>query len=822
MAKRKHRSRDKVVLPITPKKKRSLKSLQSSAADHGTGTGTDHDSSSHHSQSDNHEEPPKYPITTTTIRKSPRKSIVKTTRKIHEMEMAQHSYANDDEEYSDQEGSDLDIKTFKATKKQRQISGGDDDSYREDESDDDDDDDDDDDLEDNEDYDDDEVENQERDLFNDEMSFENDMESSDDSESHSNRKSNSKSGGGNKAKQMATSRNINNDDIFDKEEEEDSDDNGNNDSVNKSRSPMKRVPVTPLKFKKIGQFHYESSDNDGGDNDDEKEITAISVKNGRAKDDHEDIELTMLSPKKIPLCTSEYDEITNELLPKLHICYIVPDGKSRHCFCLDTLYRAAILSGSKTVKNDGTRGLSFLQPPHFRTVMEDDLVDQIASRFGRPALVIEDSKVYKSELKRQEFQLEYDYDFDDDDEADEDRLSFRHRFNDYLNKQMGSGDIYCCPLCYSEAQRRFREGDDGEDDDSSSGSGSGSGNEDDSNENENGSSNDFEYNMDSITSYSQIDPMSILGSLDNDEFEVAASFCFHKLSQVKNHVRTIHNIDLSNVEVNDFFKRFMIRAQDGLLQRYLHAFWKHRIFAGAMRKYWFEGHNQNYILLRVLIDRRYFMNEIDHGFAEDHFCKSFPRRAVKIWRGLSAPYSKSDESDFIDSGEEDIDAVPHPIFEPPTESVEDAFVEHLRKKIQNTQRRKHGYDSSSSSDDEGDELKDDSGDDDEEVIYVDGNDEEDIYVEESSEDDWMASKRAKDRKNETMSRKKGRLKQNKDVLSDSDDNQVFSSSKSKNVAKTKVTQLSLSEDESESDEQSSDDEQSADENSEDSKELVRR
>jgi hypothetical protein len=332
---------------------------------------------------------------------------------------------------------------------------------------------------------------------------------------------------------------------------------------------MKRVPVTPLKLKKIGQFQYESSE-DGNHNNYDGD-TAISVKNGISKDDDQTVELTT-TPKKIPLCTSEFDEITNEPLPKLHVCYLVPDGKSRHCFCLDTLYRAAILSGSKIVKNDDTSGLSFLQPPHFRTVMEDNLVDQIASRFGRQALVIEDSKVYKNELKRKEFQLEYGMDDDDhhlnhdeynDSDDEEDRSLFRHRFNNYLNKQMGSGDIYCCPLCYSEAQRRFREGDDGKDDDSSSSSSSSSGgeHEDDDIDKNDGARHcrrEFEYNMDSVTSYSQIDPMSILGSLDHDEFEVAASFCFHKLSLVKNHVRSIHNIDMSNVEVNDFFKRFMV------------------------------------------------------------------------------------------------------------------------------------------------------------------------------------------------------------------------------------------------------------------------
>jgi hypothetical protein len=218
------------------------------------------------------------------------------------------------------------------------------------------------------------------------------------------------------------------------------------------------------------------------------------------------------------------------------------------------------------------------------------------------------------------------------------------------------------------------------------------------------------------------------------------------------------------------------------------------------------------------------MNEIDHGFAEDHFCKSFQRRALKIWKGLSAPYSRLYESDFIDSGEEEIEDIPHPVFEPPTESVEDAFVEHLRKKIQNTQGRKHGYDSSSS-DDQDDESKGESGDDEDEIIHVDGSDEEDVYVEESSEDDWMASKRSKHKKHQSMRIKKGRLKHNKDVMSGSDDDEVFKRSNRKGIGTKLATQLSSSEDESNSDKESSDSkqssdyEQSPDDQSEDSNEL---
>ena len=69
---------------------------------------------------------------------------------------------------------------------------------------------------------------------------------------------------------------------------------------------------------------------------------------------------------------------------------------------------------------------------------------------------------------------------------------------------------------------------------------------------------DFEYNMENITSYSRLDPMSILGSLDHDEFKVAATLCSTRLATVKKHIQNVHNIDTSEVEINDFLKRFMV------------------------------------------------------------------------------------------------------------------------------------------------------------------------------------------------------------------------------------------------------------------------
>eukprot|EP00986_Skeletonema_menzelii_P021100 scaffold33222_cov143-Skeletonema_menzelii.AAC.1 len=85
-------------------------------------------------------------------------------------------------------------------------------------------------------------------------------------------------------------------------------------------------------------------------------------------------------------CCSSIDAFTKTRLPypsrSPHVCFIDSDG-TRYCYALDTLYRVAI---KKYV--DG-QNLSFLQPPHFDSPMSDDLVDQIACRFGRQALRIE-------------------------------------------------------------------------------------------------------------------------------------------------------------------------------------------------------------------------------------------------------------------------------------------------------------------------------------------------------------------------------------------------------------------------------------------------
>ena len=96
-------------------------------------------------------------------------------------------------------------------------------------------------------------------------------------------------------------------------------------------------------------------------------------------------------------CASTTDAKTKKILPKdkRHVCYVAADG-SRHCYTLDTLYRVAIDGHFSKASAKPHLDIEFLQPPTFDAPMEADLLDQIASRFGRGVLSIEESKLYKA------------------------------------------------------------------------------------------------------------------------------------------------------------------------------------------------------------------------------------------------------------------------------------------------------------------------------------------------------------------------------------------------------------------------------------------
>lgn len=433
--------------------------------------------------------------------------------------------------------------------------------------------------------------------------------------------------------------------------------------------------------------------------------------------------------------------------------------------------------------------IDFLQPPHFRAPMDDDLLDQIASRFGRSALDVEQSALYKRMKRSAEGMWggaadDYD-DFDEEGNyvGDEDEVgggaggngragaNFRDRFQNYVQKLMGSTDLYCCPVCYIEADRRLGnigdkevEADDTDDDD-----GEGDDNKDKQKRQRN------RPNGEESTPYRHSfldDPLTILGNLDGEQFETASTFCFRLLTGLKHHLRVVHGVDPSEVEGNDLYKRFQIRASDGLLQRYLKKSLRRQTVQGDMMRYWLSGENQSFVLLMSHIDDRE-LRGVDAGedAGASDFSLSFPNRARRVWDEVSSPYLKEagedmeefladdDEEEEGGEGGENGGGVPiNPNFVPPAKggmgahdvlSPEDQIVEHLKEKNAETRRRHRreaGLDSSAEeeggSSDDGASLSDEL-----EVIAAkrgganeadDGEKEEEV-----EEDEWIKSKRYK-------------------------------------------------------------------------------
>jgi hypothetical protein len=246
---------------------------------------------------------------------------------------------------------------------------------------------------------------------------------------------------------------------------------------------------------------------------------------------------------------------------KPHVCYIAPDGETRHCFTLETLYRIAIFAPKNIDDNNNNapEQLQFLQPPHFRSPMEDDMIDQIGSRFGRGALVIENSTLYKK-MKQRSWGGSVGFADALDDEMDEFDSdgeytggtggvgqNFNDRFQRYVQNLMGSQDVYCCPVCYIEADRRL-------------------GNMGDEEIAEDDPSDDVDNaNTEHVDRFSFLDdPLTILGHLDHQTFEIASTFCFRLLSGVKNHLKAVHGVNLKEIEGNDLFKRFQVSCSDDL------------------------------------------------------------------------------------------------------------------------------------------------------------------------------------------------------------------------------------------------------------------
>ena len=167
------------------------------------------------------------------------------------------------------------------------------------------------------------------------------------------------------------------DNDFGADEQSDSsdDDDYQNNIESAQQSPLRRKSATA---------------NDHFDSDSDAEIKPTPTKARLSREERStDGQLKIKSRPILSLCPSTHDVITAEPLPHIHVCFIVPDGKSRHCFALETLHKIATASQHPQYRKDylsNEKQLTFLQPPHFRSAMSDELLDQVASRFGRAAL----------------------------------------------------------------------------------------------------------------------------------------------------------------------------------------------------------------------------------------------------------------------------------------------------------------------------------------------------------------------------------------------------------------------------------------------------
>jgi hypothetical protein len=236
--------------------------------------------------------------------------------------------------------------------------------------------------------------------------------------------------------------------------------------------------------------------------------------------------IEMGSPRRRTIdCPSAFDAITEEDLPRMHVCFCTPDGAGRYCFALETLRQIALTSLDP--KTDAEGKVTFLQPLHFRTAMSDDLIDQIASRFGRGALDILGPFYDRSSASADGIRFNPQSFAVYDKEGE-----FKKRVRKFGRSIMGSRDLYVCPLCYTVAYNRMM--------DSREGAGT---------RKKNTYDTDF-----------QEDPMYILGDVDGDEFNVAAAFCFSSIRKVESHLRHDHHMTPRKTN-RDLYARYAVSPQ---------------------------------------------------------------------------------------------------------------------------------------------------------------------------------------------------------------------------------------------------------------------
>jgi len=402
-----------------------------------------------------------------------------------------------------------------------------------------------------------------------------------------------------------------------------SDDDSDARDTRQQRSPIRR----PKKRKKIGTVGDDVGIQDES-GDEGHSPPRVKRRSALYDEDEDEDELNDVhSPLKCIECESTHDAITAEELPewetRKHVCFYSPDQQAKQCFCLETLRKIAMTSKKPFYEIDafGHKKACFLQPPHFRSKMSADLEDQIASRFGRDALDLFGSFYTRAPEKSVQTTLS------DNDDGDR----FSELFNTYINKCMGNHDLYLCPICYTAAHRMLlsprNDDEDGEDVDEGL---------------------DEEEIFELYTTDYSADPIRILLALEGD-YSTASRFSFRKASQVKAHLRKIHGVDTSDIDGNDLYKRFRIRATDGLLQRYLNT--GQRRYKKSMQSYWYFGNNIEFVYLLESV------TESDGSEIPEarEFWNSFKSVVPTLWRLISDPFRKYNEEvdDFVDDDEDD-------------------------------------------------------------------------------------------------------------------------------------------------------------------------
>ena len=262
---------------------------------------------------------------------------------------------------------------------------------------------------------------------------------------------------------------------------------------------------------------------------------------------------------------------------------------------------------------------------------------------------------------------------------------------------LGEHDLYCCPICYNEAEWRRGRSVVCDDEDASG-----------------GDDDDDEYEGDVFTF--EDDPMTVL---ENVGFGVASEFCFLRVTGVKQHIQYVHSIDLTELNRNELFKRFEVRGQDGLLQHFVRSNFAYK---NDMWGYWRGNYGRKGELFRTLVRLIGRNEEKKPASNPPEFCTSFPNRARKIWEKVSDPFLKRDEEGdkkFIDyKVKEENEVRDNPYFDLPDQEEEDetnSFVEELKRKTEQYKRDRRSDErdnedeeesSSSDSDESEEELED--------------------------------------------------------------------------------------------------------------------